>query len=98
MSKDDLPTVPRSPRGILRNTAQVRIVRSPELVLKGRGHSQQEVYSMIEQINTASPKVLGFKLSGKLYDEDYQRFMPVLEAAIKEHGKIRIIADLDNFH
>ena len=30
---------------------------------------------MIEQLASDSPKVLGFKLSGKLHDEDYQRFV-----------------------
>jgi len=31
---------------------------------------------MIEQIPQSSEKVLGFKLSGKLHDEDYKNFVP----------------------
>jgi hypothetical protein len=37
-------------------------------------------------------------LSGKLHDDDYEMFMPVIEAAIKEHGTMRVIAKLEDFH
>ena len=53
---------------------------------------------MIEQINTASPTVLAFKLSGKLHNEEYERFIPLIEQAMKEQGKVRILADMEDFH
>ena len=31
---------------------------------------------MIETIETGSPKVVGFRLCGKLHDEDYRQFVP----------------------
>ena len=53
---------------------------------------------MIEQLPSDSPTVLGFKLKDKLRDEDYQTFVPILEAAIAAHGKIRILVQFENFH
>lgn len=45
-----------------------------------------------------SGDVLGFKLQGKLHDQDYQTFVPTLEAAIAAHGKIRLLAWFEDFH
>jgi hypothetical protein len=53
---------------------------------------------MIETLQTNSPKVAGFRLSGKLHDEDYKTFVPTLEAAIAAQGKVRLLAQLENFH
>jgi len=53
---------------------------------------------MIEQINHGSGKILGFKMSGKLHDEDYQKFVPVVEAAIQAQGKVRMLAEFVDFH
>jgi hypothetical protein len=53
---------------------------------------------MIEQLHSDSPKVLGFKMSGKLHDADYQKFGPVVEAAVAAQGKIRLLALFEDFH
>ena len=53
---------------------------------------------MIEQLPLGSPKILGFKLSGKLHDADYQNFVPVIDAAVAQHGKIRLLAQFHDFH
>lgn len=53
---------------------------------------------MIERIDSPKAHVLGFILSGKLHDEDYEQFVPVVEAAIEAHGKIRLLAELVDFH
>ena len=53
---------------------------------------------MIEQIETGSPRVLAFKLSGKLHDEDYRTFTPVVDAAVAAEGKVRMLAQFENFH
>jgi hypothetical protein len=53
---------------------------------------------MIERLDSASPNVLGFKLSGKLHDADYRLFVPAVDAAIAAHGKVRILAQFDDFH
>ncbi len=51
---------------------------------------------MIEQLASPSEKILGFKHSGTLHDEDYQRFVPVLDAAIAKSGKVRLLALVKN--
>ena len=53
---------------------------------------------MITQLDTGSSKILGFKLSGKLHDEDYKTFMPVVDAAVASQGKLRMLAQFEDFH
>lgn len=53
---------------------------------------------MIEILKSPSEKVLGFKLSGKLHDEDYKTFVPIVDKAIAEDGKVRILAQFHDFH
>jgi len=53
---------------------------------------------MIERIEKGNGAMLGFKLTGKLHDEDYQKFVPVVEEAVKSHGKIRLLAQFEDFH
>jgi len=53
---------------------------------------------MIEQLTQRSEKVVGFKMSGKLHDDDYKKFVPLLDAAIEKQGKIRILAQFHDFH
>ena len=37
-------------------------------------------------------------MSGKLHDEDYKQFVPAVEAALKAHGKVRLLAQFEDFH
>ena len=53
---------------------------------------------MIEALTSAHPQILGFKLSGKLHDADYQQFVPAIDAAIKQQGNIRLLAQFHDFH
>ena len=53
---------------------------------------------MIETIQTDSPKIVGFKLRGKLHDEDYKTFVPTVDAAVAAEGKLRMLAQFDDFH
>lgn len=41
--------------------------------------------------------MLGFTVSGKLHDADYQHFLPTVDAAIAEHGKVRLLVQLVDF-
>jgi hypothetical protein len=52
---------------------------------------------MIERLDRSSGKVVGFKLSGKLHDEDYKHFVPAIDAAVGE-GKAKILAWFHDFH
>ena len=53
---------------------------------------------MIQILDKTKDKVLGFKMSGKLHDEDYKHFVPTVEAAVKQHGRVRLLAQFENFH
>jgi SpoIIAA-like len=53
---------------------------------------------MIEQLKTNSPTILGFKLGGKLHDEDYKQFVPAIDAALAQYGKVRLLAQFHDFH
>lgn len=52
---------------------------------------------MIEQLQTGSSSILGFKFSGKLHDEDYRTFVPIVDAAVAQAGKIRLLAEFEDF-
>lgn len=52
---------------------------------------------MIEQLSSGSLKVLGFKMSGRLHDEDYAQFVPLIDNAIAKEGKVRILAQFQDF-
>ena len=53
---------------------------------------------MITALPQSSGSILGFKMSGKLHDEDYKHFVPTVEAAIKANGKVRLLAQFEDFH
>jgi len=43
-------------------------------------------------------QVLYVHLTGKLTEDDYKRFTPEFERLIGEHGKIRVLMRMDDFH
>jgi hypothetical protein len=43
-------------------------------------------------------KIIEVRISGKLTKEAYLEFVPVTEAAIKKHGKVRILFIMHDFH
>jgi len=53
---------------------------------------------MIEKLERSSGSVLGYKMTGKLHDEDYRLFIPEVEEAIRAGGKIRLLAEFHDFH
>ena len=53
---------------------------------------------MIEQLPQSTDTILGFKLSGKLHDADYQTFVPAIDAAVAKQGKVRLLAQFHDFH
>jgi hypothetical protein len=46
----------------------------------------------------SSGKTLHAKVTGKLTTEDYQAFAPIVDKQIEEHGKIRILFEMHDFH
>jgi hypothetical protein len=53
---------------------------------------------LIEPIAGLPDNVLGFRMSGKLHDEDYKHFVPLVDDAIARQGKIRFLAEFHDFH
>jgi hypothetical protein len=52
---------------------------------------------MIEQLPSQYDHVLAFKMSGTLHDEDYKKFVPLIDAEAKT-GKVRLLAQFHDFH
>jgi hypothetical protein len=53
---------------------------------------------MIEILSGLPAPTIGFKMSGKLHDEDYQKFVPRVDAEIAKEGKVNILAQFHDFH
>ena len=53
---------------------------------------------MIETLTAPRDNILGFRMSDKLHDDDYKTFVPAVEAAIEQHGKVRMLAQFHDFH
>ncbi len=47
---------------------------------------------------TTTGKSLHVKVTGKLTKESYEEFVPAIEALIQEHGRIRILFEMHDFH
>jgi hypothetical protein len=50
----------------------------------------------LDQVNGG--KLLKVQVSGKLQHDDYQDFVPEFERLIKQHGKIRVLFEMVDFH
>jgi hypothetical protein len=52
---------------------------------------------MITQLPRSAGKTLGFRFSGKLSDEDYTQFTPLVDAAAAQHGAVRLLIQFEEF-
>ncbi len=52
---------------------------------------------MIEPLKCNAPMLLGFRLSGKLHDEDYLGFVPEIDAAVAKYDKVRLLTEFHDF-
>ena len=43
-------------------------------------------------------KLLAAHVSGKLLKDDYERFVPEFERLLRQHGKMRVLFDMTDFH
>jgi len=62
------------------------------------GHRQRRIIMAkgLEVID--SGKLLHVKVTGKLEKEDYATFAPLTDRLIQEHGKLRILFQMEDFH
>jgi hypothetical protein len=45
-----------------------------------------------------SGNILEVMVSGKLTHDDYQHFVPAFERLVKQHGRIRVLFEMTDFH
>jgi hypothetical protein len=54
--------------------------------------------NMIEQLTGLPAHTVGFIMTGKLHDEDYKKFVPLIDAEIAKEGKVNLLAQFHDFH
>lgn len=52
---------------------------------------------MFETITVNADHIIAFRASGKLTDEDYRKFLPILEKFINKEGPVSALVDLEDF-
>lgn len=52
----------------------------------------------IELTQKLGGKVLEVAVSGKLAGSDYERFVPAFETLVQQHGKMRVLFEMSQFH
>ena len=60
--------------------------------------SEVKEMSAVALKETNGGKVLEIQLTGKLAKEDYEQLVPAVERMVKEHGRIRILVEMRDFH
>jgi translation initiation factor IF-3 len=60
--------------------------------------SEVKAMSAVALKETKGGKVLEIQLTGKLAKEDYEHLVPAVERLVKEHGRIRILVEMRDFH
>ncbi len=53
---------------------------------------------VVSVITSSDSNVIEIRVSGKLSREDYDVFVPEIENLIAQHGKVRILFDMHDFH
>jgi hypothetical protein len=53
---------------------------------------------MIEVTEPEHGNVVDVTVTGRLTADDYERFVPEIERRIHEHGKVRVLFDMHDFH
>jgi hypothetical protein len=53
---------------------------------------------MVEVLSGLPAHTVGFRLTGKLHDEDYKTFVPLIDAEIAKDGKVNVLAQFHDFH
>ena len=52
----------------------------------------------VEIIEKAAGRTLEIRITGKLTREDYEQFVPMMEQRIQQHGKLRLLVSMHDFH
>ncbi len=60
--------------------------------------SEVKEMSSVTLQETNGGKVLEIHMTGKLSAEDYGHFVPSVERLVEQHGKIRLLVEMHDFH
>jgi hypothetical protein len=52
---------------------------------------------VIEPLSGLPAHAVGFKLSGKMHDDDYKTFVPMIDAELEKTGKVNVLAQFHDF-
>lgn len=52
---------------------------------------------MIKELSQSSGSVVGYKVSGTITKEDYETFVPQVQALVEQEGSINMLLDLEGF-
>ena len=52
----------------------------------------------LTSLHDTRPERVEVKITGKLHKEDYEEFVPSIEKLVTEHGKLRLLACMRDFH
>gem|GEM_PF-329656 len=74
------------------------LTKAEDFGLQQQFPSIYEYATMIEMIGGLPAHTIGFKLSGKLHDEDYKTFVPLVDAELASGGKVNLLAQFQDFH
>ncbi|MHC4879139.1 MAG: SpoIIAA family protein [Planctomycetota bacterium] len=55
-------------------------------------------YSDVELSSDVPSNIVSMHISGRITAEDYSFFVPELESLIRQHGKVRLLLDMEDFH
>jgi SpoIIAA-like len=61
--------------------------------------SDEEEFPMTIQLNEENNgELLTIHVTGKLIKDDYAEFVPAFERLVQQHGKLRVLFDMTDFH
>lgn len=52
----------------------------------------------VEMWKKADSNLITVHVEDKLEEEDYEKFVPEIDKAVAEHGKIKVLFEMDDFH
>jgi len=76
----------------------LRTSDDPVIISIATARKMSNTDPMINRLDRSTGSILGFTLSGKLHDKDYEHFVPAVDAAVASHGKVRLLAHFTDFH
>lgn len=58
----------------------------------------EKTKDVIEILPSSDSRILGFKLSGRLHDSDYKKFVPLIDQTLEKQAKLCLLVHFHDFH